>query len=255
MGRTFALFTVLFFGVFAIAPTFAQDQSEQNRGPGFGGGRGQGFRGGRGPGFGQGRGMRHHAPANDKTDQSQDITYPAIANHGGMVRLPDAAQQPRDWTKLLVDLTTGGDADKLNSGLTKVAKYVNIYAGGGAEPADVKIAIVFHGDATLTILNDDAYSAKFNTEGNPNLKLLRQLHESGVEFYVCGQSLISKGATPDDVAVFIKTAVSALTAVVNLQADGFAYVPIETRSNAPSRICPMERRRSRNRTMKRSRTC
>jgi hypothetical protein len=43
---------------------------------------------------------------------------------------------------------------------------------------------------------------------------------------VCGQSLISKGSDPKDVAVFVKTAVSALTAVVNLQADGYAYVPL-----------------------------
>ncbi|MCP4891029.1 MAG: DsrE family protein [Planctomycetaceae bacterium] len=242
MGRTIMLFTALFLGVFASSHTFAQEQPEQTHGPGFGGGRGagfgggrgQGFRGGRGPGFGQSRGMRHHTPANDKTEKSQNTTYPAIANHGGVVRLPNAAQQPRAWTKLLVDLTSGGDAEKLNSGITKVAKYVNIYAGGGTEPADVKIAVVFHGNATLTVLNDDAYAAKFNTEGNPNLKLLRQLHESGVEFYVCGQSLISKGATPDDVAVFIKTAVSALTAVVNLQADGFAYVPIAHASPASS---------------------
>jgi len=246
MGRTISLFTVLFFGVFAIAPSFAQSQPEQNRGPGFGGGRGPGFgggrgpgfRGGRGPGFWQGRGMRQHAPANDKADEFHAITYPTIANHGGVVRLPNAAQQPRAWTKLIVDLTSGGDADKLNPGLTKVAKYVNIYAGGGVEPADVKIAVVFHGDATLVVLNNEAYTAKLNSDGNPNLKLLQQLHESGVEFYVCGQSLISEGATPDDVAAFIKTAVSALTAVVNLQADGFAYVPIAHASPGPSSESP-----------------
>ena len=226
MGRTIALFTVLFFGAFAAAPESALGQRGQGRGPGFGGGRGPGFGQGRGPGFGQGRGMRNHAAANDKADKPQEVTYPVIANHGGVFQLPDAAQQPRKWTKLLVDLTGGGDADKLNTGLEKVAKYLNIYAGGGTEPADVQIAVVFHGDATLAVLHPDAYAAKFKTDGNPNLKLLQQLHESGVELYVCGQSLISKGSAPKDVAAFIETAVSALTAVVNLQADGYAYVPI-----------------------------
>ena len=226
MVRTITLISVLFFGVLAVTPASAQDQPGQRRGMGFGGGRGPGFGGGRGPGFGQGRGMRNHAAANDKAGKSSETTYPVIANHGGVVRLPDAAQQPRAWTKLLVDLTSGSDADKLNPGLERVAKYLNIYAGGGAEPADVKIAVVFHGDATLAVLNSEAYAAKFKTDGNPNLKLLQQLHESGVELYVCGQSLISKGSEPKDVAVFIDTAVSALTAVVNLQADGYAYVPI-----------------------------
>ena len=86
-------------------------------------------------------------------------------------------------------------------------------------------AVVFHGDATLAVLNDDAYSAKFNTKGNPNLDLLHQLHEQGVELFVCGQTLISKDAKPEEVAVFVDTAVSALTVVVNLQADGYAHVP------------------------------
>lgn len=227
MSRTIALFTVLFFGVLGIAPPVsAQDQPGQRRGMGFGGGRGPGFGGGRGPGFGQGRGMRNHAANNDQADKSQQLAYPAIANHGGVVQLPTAAQQPRAGTKLLVDLTSGSDADKLNAGLEKVAKFVNLYAGGGAEPADAQIAVVFHGDATLAVLNPEAYAAKFQTDGNPNLKLLQQLSDSGVDLYVCGQSLISKGSAPSDVAMFVKTAVSALTTVVNLQADGYAYLPI-----------------------------
>ncbi len=230
MGRTIAMFTVLFLGVLAISPSFAQDQPGQRRGQGFGGGRGpgfgQGFGGGRGPGFGQGRGMRNHAANNDQADKSQHLAYPAIANHGGVVQLPTAAQQPRAGTKLLVDLTSGSNADKLNDGLEKVAKFVNLFAGGGAKPAEVRIAVVFHGDATLAVLNPEAYAAKFHTDGNPNLKLLQQLSDSGVDLYVCGQSLISKGSEPSDVAMFVKTAVSALTTVVNLQADGYAYLPI-----------------------------
>lgn len=243
MGRIIALFTVLFFTALAVTPASAQDQPVQKRGPGFGGGRGMGFGGGRGPGFGGGlgpgfgrnRGVRNQAAAADKadkTDKSHEVYYPTIANHGGVVRLPNAAQQPRAWSKLLVDLTSGSDAEKLNAGLEKVAKYLNLYAGGGAEPADVKIAVIFHGNATLAVLNAEAYAAKFGTDGNPNLELLRQLHESGVDLYVCGQSLISKGSAPEDVAVFVDTAVSALTTVVNLQADGFAYVPISHASPA-----------------------
>ncbi len=218
MGRSVTLLAVLLLSVIVAEPLYAQGQP----GPG----RGQGFRGGRGPGAGQGRGMRLHAVPSDKAVKPREATHPIIANHGGVVQLPDAAQQPRHGTKILVDLTSGGDADKLNAGLEKVAKYVNIYAGGGAQPANVRIAVVFHGDATLSVLNPDAYSAKFKTDGNPNLQLLHDLHESGVELYVCGQSLISKGSAPEDVAAFIETAVSALTAVVNLQADGYAYIPI-----------------------------
>lgn len=170
--------------------------------------------------------MKNHAVPGKDAAQPRTAAHPVIANHGAVVKLPDAAQQPLPDAKILVDLTRGGDPKKLNAGLEKVAKYVNIYAGAGAEPVDVQIAVVFHGDATLTVLNPDAYSAEFKSDGNPNLALLQQLHESGVELYVCGQTLISKGLQPEDVAVYIETAVSALTAVANLQADGYAYLPL-----------------------------
>ncbi len=225
MGRSITLLNFLLLIAILSAPVSAQGQPGQ--------GRGQGFRGGRGPGPGMDRGMRNHAALNVKEATSNNLNFPIIANHGGVVQLPDAAQQPRAGTKLLVDLTSGGDAGKLNSGLEKVSKYLNIYAGAGAKPAKVKIAVVFHGDATLAVLNQDAYSAKFKTDGNPNLQLMQALHESGAELYVCGQSLISKGADPRDVAPFVETAVSALTAVVNLQADGYAYVPVASSAPAP----------------------
>lgn len=170
--------------------------------------------------------MKNHAVPGKAQAKPGELTHPVIPGHGAVVRLADAVHQPRAGTRVLVDLTKGGAADELNSGLEKVAKYLNIYAGGGAEPVQSQIAVVFHGDATLIVLNDDAYSAKFKTEGNPNLKLMQQLHEAGVELYVCGQTLISKGSRPEEVAVFVDTAVSALTAVVNLQADGYSYVPL-----------------------------
>lgn len=166
----------------------------------------------------------HPVPGRDATTAAQ--VEPAIKDYGKVVRMPDAAQQPRSGTKLCVDVTGGGDAEKLNPAIEKVAKYVNIYQAAGKEPADVQIAVVLHGDATLAILNDDAYSKRFGTSGNPNLDCLHQLHEAGVEIYVCGQSLMKEGAKLEEVVVFADPAVSALTALVNLQADGYAYVPL-----------------------------
>jgi hypothetical protein len=169
----------------------------------------------------------HPVPgATDSTSAPAAIANPVISKHGSVVRLPNAVHQPREGAKVLIDITRGSEPAELNAAIEKVAKYLNIYAGGGAKPVKGQFAVVFHGDATLAVLNDDAYSAKFNTKGNPNLDLLHQLHEQGVALYVCGQTLISKDAKPDDVAVFIDTAVSALTVVVNLQSEGYAHVQL-----------------------------
>lgn len=166
------------------------------------------------------------APAESDSRQPADEMNPVIGNFGGVVPLPDAAQQPRPASKLVIDLTRGGPPGSLNPGVEKIARFVNIYGGAGARPATASMAVVLHGDATLCVLNDEAYAAKFGTDGNPNLACIEAAHEAGVEIYVCGQSLIKKGGQPEDVAGFADVAVSALTSLVNLQADGYAYVPV-----------------------------
>ena len=154
------------------------------------------------------------------------MTHPAVQGHGGVVRLPKAAYQPQADARIVVDVTHGGDPQQLNSAIEKLARYVNIYAGAGAQPAKPRITVVLHGKATLVALNARAYGRRFEVEGNPNLKLMGELRKAGVEFLVCGQSLISKKGTPEQVAEGVEVAVSALTALVNLQSSGYAYVPL-----------------------------
>ena len=92
--------------------------------------------------------------------------------------------------------------------------------------ADARISMVLHGRATLDALNDDAWASRFGGDGNPNLDCLQQLHHAGVEILVCGQSLLGQDGKPEDLVVFADVAVSALTALVNHQADGYAIVQI-----------------------------
>ena len=153
-------------------------------------------------------------------------TYPRIAEYGKVVQFPHAPQQPRDGSKIVVDITKGGEPDKLNGAIEKVARFVNIYAGAGKKPASARIAVVLHGDATLTMLKPEVYAKRFGTDGNPNLDCLRELRKAGVEFFVCGQALSSKGGTPEEVVDSVDVAVSGLTALVNLQQDGYSYMPM-----------------------------
>lgn len=61
---------------------------------------------------------------------------------------------------------------------------------------------------------------------NPNLPLIRLLQKAGVEVMVCGQALVYKKMDRSEVASDIPVAAAALTALLNRQADGFAYVPV-----------------------------
>ncbi|MCD0462761.1 DsrE family protein [Roseiconus lacunae] len=170
--------------------------------------------------------MKNHAVPTDAVLTPVEPGKPVIDGHGKVVRMATATHQPRDGSKVAVDITRGGSPGELNSAIEKVAKYLNIFAAAGAEPARGQFAMIFHGDATLAILHPEAYAKEFGTEGNPNVKLLRELHEAGVEMIVCGQTLTSKGKSSDDVLVFVEVGVSALTANVNLQQDGYAFIPL-----------------------------
>ena len=101
--------------------------------------------------------MKNHPVPSTESSQVPQYLNPAIANYGKVVRLPNATQQPRDGSKLVVDVTGGGDSNKLNPAIEKVARFVNIYQGAGENPVKVDIAVVLHGEATLTVLNADAY--------------------------------------------------------------------------------------------------
>lgn len=151
---------------------------------------------------------------------------PRIQGHGQVTQFPEAPAQPRDGSKIVVDLTAGSSPDQLNKAVAKLARYVNIYSQAGKEPARATIHVVLHGDATSVALNDAAYAAAYQTEGNPNLPLLRKLHSAGVRFVVCGQTLSSKGYRVQQTAEEVDVAVSALTALVNRQQDGYVSVPL-----------------------------
>lgn len=154
------------------------------------------------------------------------LVFPIIANVGGVVPLPNAAEQPRKGAKVVFDITADAKPGDVNKGLERVARLLNLYGSAGLKASDVKVAVVFHGEATKTALADAVYKAKFGADTNPNLGVLRDLQKAGVEVFVCGQALHYKGFMESDVAKDIAVALAALTVVVNRQTDGYAYVPV-----------------------------
>lgn len=151
---------------------------------------------------------------------AQELQFPLIKGHGGIVVQPNAAEQPRPGSKLVIDLTTGETKDGINTGLDKVARYVNLFAAGGVRRDQVKFTVVVHGAAVPAVLETP------NGEANPNRDLIAQLRKAGVEMFVCGQALYHAGHRPEEVSDQITLAQSALSVVVNRQTDGFAYVPL-----------------------------
>ena len=114
----------------------------------------------------------------------------------------------------------------VNKGFDRAARLLNLYGAAGLAAADVRIVIVLHGEATRSALNHAAYKSRYGVEQNPNLSLIQQLQQAGVEVLVCGQALNYKGINDTEVADGIPIAASALSAVINRQAEGYSYVPV-----------------------------
>jgi intracellular sulfur oxidation DsrE/DsrF family protein len=149
-----------------------------------------------------------------------------ISQAGKYVALPDASHQPVPGTKMVFDITNIGNENNALKGLDRVAMFLNLAAENGAVKKGMfDIAVVFHGSATASALNDSAYHKVTKIGNNPNLSLMKELKDHGVRFYVCGQSLARNEYPISQVADEITVAVSALTVVINEQNEGAAFVP------------------------------
>jgi intracellular sulfur oxidation DsrE/DsrF family protein len=165
--------------------------------------------------------VAHGQSPPDKTG----LVYPLVPGHGGVVPLPEAAEQPRKGAKALFNITADAKPGAVNKGLEQVARLLNLYGAAGLTARDVKIAAVCHGEADKVVLSDAAYLARFKLTANPNLPLIRALKKAGVEVFVCGQSLHDLGFKAEEVAEEVPVADSAMLVLVNKQTDGYAYIP------------------------------
>jgi len=154
--------------------------------------------------------------------------YPVIKGYGPIVPLPNATFQPDKSIKyrVLFDITKAAEsAGKVNPGLDRVARFLNVLAASDIMPKNVDLAAVIHGPATPVVLKNEIFKDKFKTD-NPNEKIIMALREAGVRLYVCGQTLIEDGFKDEWVNERIAIAVSASVVVPTYQLKGYAYLPL-----------------------------
>jgi ubiquinone/menaquinone biosynthesis C-methylase UbiE/intracellular sulfur oxidation DsrE/DsrF family protein len=169
----------------------------------------------------------HPVPSGTPTTVSNgQLEFPIIAGYGGVVARPSAVEQPRAGARVVFDVTADAKPIDVNKGLERAARLLNLYGSAGLKSADVEITMVLHGDATKSVLKDSAYGTRFGTGKNPNLALIDELQNAGVDVLVCGQALNYKEFADTDVADGVSIAAAALTVVINKQAEGYAVIPV-----------------------------
>lgn len=165
--------------------------------------------------------------ATDPAVTSQSLLFPIIEGFGGVVAVPDAVDPPRAGMKVVLDVTSESKKpEDVNKGLDRAARLLNLYGVSGLQASDIKMTVVLHGEATKSVLTDEAWESRLQMQHNPNLPLIRLLKKAGVEVIVCGQALSYKKFERSEVATDVPVAAAALTVLLNRQTDGFAYVPV-----------------------------
>lgn len=154
-------------------------------------------------------------------------TGPVVPGHGPVFPVENAAfpmDNARHY-KVSKDLATTSEApDAINRGMESVARFLNMQAQAGMPPENIDMALVVHGGAAKDLLTDAAYRERYGVD-NPNTALLTGLGEAGVQVYLCGQTAAARGFPPETLNPVVKTALSAMSAHVRLQSEGYVLIP------------------------------
>jgi intracellular sulfur oxidation DsrE/DsrF family protein len=100
---------------------------------------------------------------------------------------------------------------------------MNMHGQTGLTGEQMEIVVILHGAGVKNVLNDKTHEEKFR-KANPNGGLLAALQEAGVDLFVCGQSLKSRGYAKEDLADPVKVSLSAMTALVHYQEKGYRII-------------------------------
>ena len=114
--------------------------------------------------------------------------------------------------------------DRINVHLETAARFLNMHARAGVPVENLHLALVVHGQAGKAMRDDIGYREKEGVD-NPNKELIRELHEAGVRIILCGQTAAARDLPRDRLLPEVEVALSAMTALLLLQEEGFHVNP------------------------------
>lgn len=154
---------------------------------------------------------------------AQEAKFPIVKDFGGIFEIPESTENPdaNKEFKIIIDLVSGSeDPTQINRMVDNIARMMNLHGLGGVKKENLHIKVAVHGGAVFSLLNDDFYQKIYGVN-NPNLPIYEALKKAGVEFYVCGQSLIARDMKTTDVWYGTQIALSMLTVLTKYVPDGY----------------------------------
>ena len=168
---------------------------------------------------------------------AQPSTGPVIKTGGAVFDVPNPTfQTPRDHDYNVVfevsrgvempaaGLPTPSVALAPNEQLNTMARFLNMHARAGVPRERVKLAAVVHGTAGKDLLDNETFRARYGTD-NPSGPLIQELLNAGVRIILCGQTSMGRDVPRDKLIPGVQLALSAMTAISVLQAEGYQLNP------------------------------
>ena len=146
--------------------------------------------------------------------------YNAAKDIPGAKELPD----PNVDYKVVFSVAANAKPDEIHPTLKTIALYLNTLAHNGVPANHRHLAAVFHQGGGDAVLANDVYKTRHNDLDNPNIAMLRELKQAGVELRVCGQGLLGKKLEPSQVLPGVQVDLWAMTTMVNLQLRGYVRI-------------------------------
>ena len=157
---------------------------------------------------------------------AQKKVNPVIKSYGTVFEIPGADHKPDPSIeyKILVELTENASKpDSLNEYLEALATLINLHAAEGVPREKIRMAVVLRKMATYGVFGNELYKEKFKCD-NPNLQLLKELMDAGVEFFVCGQTMLKRNMDTKKLVPGTKIASSGLTTISTYQLQGYTMI-------------------------------
>jgi intracellular sulfur oxidation DsrE/DsrF family protein len=149
-----------------------------------------------------------------------------VASADAAKDFPSAKELPDPNTNYRVVFSVGAKVkdDELHPTLKLIGLYLNTLARNGVPAKNRHIAAMFHQGGGDAVFSNEVYKARHNGVDNPNIAILKELHEAGVELRVCGQGLLGKKVDPSHLLPGVQADLWAMVTMVNLQSRGYVRV-------------------------------
>jgi len=160
------------------------------------------------------------------SQESKTVKGSVIKDFGQVYKIknPDLLLDKNKKYKVIFDVYTDNkNHKKQNASVNTIARFLNMHAQHNIKSQNLDIVLVLHGAATKNALSDKAFQREFKID-NPNTKLINALDKANVKVYVCGQSFAHKDYQRNDLSKNVELSLSALTALVYYQAEGYQLI-------------------------------